>query len=266
MQPGFPGRAAACGGATRGRGDSGGRDLGLHRAGSAASAARGAAAFSSAAAAPLGTFRDGLGAVRSNIAGRSPRPVGDGVVRGFGGGRLPPSRRQGRLRLAGRGLRGLGGLRRLRLAGRGLLGGGPVRRRLGGRLRGRGAVRRRLGRLLVRSRAVRGRRRCRRPRRPRRPGRRRSAGRRSARSARPSTARASSSCCGRRGSGAARRWRGPASSSARRSRIISPRSGCVTSRPRNMIVILTLSLCCRKRVDVALLGRVVVLRRSSGGT
>ena len=40
----------------------------------------------------------------------------------------------------------------------------------------------------------------------------------------------------------------PASSSARRSRIILPRSGWVTSRPRNMIVILTLSLCSRKRV------------------
>ena len=60
-------------------------------------------------------------------------------------------------------------------------------------------------------------------------------------------ARASWSCCGRRGSGAARPARGRCSSSARRSRIITPRSGCVTSRPRNMIVILTLSLWRRKR-------------------
>ena len=50
------------------------------------------------------------------------------------------------------------------------------------------------------------------------------------------------------------------SSSARRSRIILPRSGCVTSRPRNMIVILTLSLCRKgSALDVALLRRVVVL-------
>ena len=50
-----------------------------------------------------------------------------------------------------------------------------------------------------------------------------------------------------------------ASSSARRSRIATPRSGWVTSRPRNMIVTLTLSLVAQEALDVALLGVVVVL-------
>ena len=76
----------------------------------------------------------------------------------------------------------------------------------------------------------------------------------------PSRARAASSCCGRPGPATARSTAISESSPARRSSSAVPRSGCVTSRPRNMIVILTLSLPLRKRRDVALLRVVVVLR------
>ena len=48
-------------------------------------------------------------------------------------------------------------------------------------------------------------------------------------------------------------------SSASRLRIISPRSGWAISRPRNMIVTLTLSRGLQEALDVALLGVVVVL-------